>query len=970
VIDSGERELDAMKSAEVIGAQLAGMVSGDVRVDVFNRIAYSVDASIYRIVPQCVVMPRTEADVVAVVRYAAANGIPIAARGAGSGVAGESLTGGIVVDVRRYLTGILETAADGSWVRVQPGVVLDELSRHLAKWGRKIGPDPSSGNRAVVGGVVANNATGAHSLQYGYISEHVEKLRTVLADGSVCEFVNGMRPGDCAEGEGRRIVEGCIKLLGPKEELIRTAQPATKRNRCAYTLNGAVKDGAVNMARLLTGSEGTLGIFTEITLRTVATAAVRGLVQFEFATFETMAKAVPVIVANGADACELMDRALAKMAREVLPQYRDILPVECAATLLAEHSGADEATVREKIAATTKAVGTLAARATEYLDADRQARLWKSRKDAVPLLNREKSDKHPLAFIEDVSVDHRRLDAYIAGLEAISRKYDFPVAYYGHAGDGELHIRPYLDLRKAEDVAAMRKIAEEVFALAWSLGGTISGEHGDGLLRAAFVRRQYGEAYYELLKDVKQLFDPAGIMNPGKIVNDDPEVMDKNLRVAGMMAAGPFATELYFATDEYRLEVEQCNGCGVCLATGPGARMCPVFRGTGEELATTRAKANLISAWMAAEKAGQPFDDAALKRQLALCVNCKMCSVECPAGVDVSKLVIEARAQLSKHTGFTAAEFTLIHNHWLSIAASTFAPLSNWVMGLGIVRWGLETLIGLDRNRRLPHFERGSFVKKTRALLAEAKPVVTPVDRAVYFVDSFANYNDHALGRAVIDVLRRAGVEVVVPKQRPAPMPAFVYGDIERTRKDMAYNLRQLGPYAAKGYRVVCSEPSAALCMGQELHLIDDSEAADIVSKQTVELMGYLDALIKAHPEIRERLRSDGGAFAGKRIAYHTPCHLRPMRDCGLTIRLLQDLCGLEVRDLNSGCCGLAGTAGMQAKNRGLSTAIGGSLKAAIEAYKPDVILTECAACKMQIETLCEAAVLHPITVISDSLRK
>lgn len=953
------------KTAEVMGAELAQAVSGDVRVDVFSRIAYSVDASIYRIVPQCVVMPRDEADVVAAVRYAAENGIPVAARGAGSGVAGESLTSGIVLDVRRYMTRILETAEDGAWVRVQPGVVLDDLNRHLAKWGRKIGPDPSSGNRAVVGGVVANNATGAHSLQYGYISEHVETLRTVLADGTVCTFTNGMRPADCPEGEGRRIVEGCRELLEPNEELIRKSQPATKRNRCAYTLNDTIEDGAVNMARLLTGSEGTLGVFTEITLRTVPVAAVRGLVQFEFATFEAMAKAVPVIVQCGADACELMDQRLATMAHQALPQYRDILPIECAATLLVEHSGDDVAAVRDKIVATTKAVGDLATQASEFYDTPRQTRLWKSRKDAVPLLNRDKREAHPLAFVEDVSVDHRRLDAYIAGLELISLKYDFPMAYYGHAGDGELHIRPYLDLRKAEDVAAMRKIADEVFTLAWSLGGTISGEHGDGLLRAAYVRRQYGDAYYELLKGVKQLFDPAGILNPGKIVNDDPDVMTTHLRIEGMMAAAPFATELHFAPDEYRLEVEQCNGCGVCLATGPGARMCPVFRGTGEELATSRAKANLISAWMAAQKAGQPLDDAALKERLALCVNCKMCSVGCPAGVDVSKLVIEARAQLAKHTGFTAAEFTLIHNHWLSIVASTFAPLSNWVMELSITRWLLEKTIGLDRNRRLPHFERGSFIRKARVLPAEATPIASPVDRAVYFVDSFANYNDHALGRAVLDVLRQAGVEVVVPQQRPAPMPAFVYGDIERTRKDMAYNLSQLGPYAAKGYRVVCSEPSAALCMGSELHLIDDSEVAGLVSEQTVELMGYLNELMQAHPDVRDRLKTNGQAFAGKRIAYHTPCHLRPMRDCGLSIRLLKDLCGLEVYDLDSGCCGLAGTAGMQAKNRGLSKSISGDLKAAIEAYKPDIILTECAACKMQIETLCEADVLHPISVVN-----
>jgi FAD/FMN-containing dehydrogenase/Fe-S oxidoreductase len=953
------------KTAEIIGAELAGQVKGDVRMDVFSRAAYSMDASIYRIVPLCVVMPRDEEDVSTAVGYAAGNGIPITARGAGSGLAGESLTAGIVLDMRRYMTAILETAPDGGWVRVQPGAVLDDINRHLAKWGRKIGPDPSSGNRAVIGGVVGNNATGAHSLLYGYIGEHVEKLRTVLSNGTVCAFVNGMHAADCEEAEGRRIVEGCLTLLGPNASVIEKAQPATKRNRCAYMLRGAVQDGTVNMARLLAGSEGTLGVFTEITLRTVEVAAVRGLVQFEFATFETMARAVPVIVQCGADACELMDSKVARMARETLPHYHDILPVDCAATLLVEHSGPDVETVRAKIAATIQTVGSQATRATEYLDADRQARLWKSRKDAVPLLNRCKGDAHPLGFIEDVSVDHRRLAEYLAGLEAVSKKYNFPIAGYGHAGDGELHIRPYLNLRKAEDVLAMRQIAEEVFTLAWSLGGTISGEHGVGLVRAGFVRRQYGDAYYELLKGIKRLFDPKGIFNPGKLILDDPGIMARNLRVESFAAAATFRPELHLSPKEFCLEVEQCNGCGVCLATGPGARMCPVFRGTSEELATTRAKANLISTWMASEKAGQPFDDQELKQQLALCVNCKMCSVECPAGVDMSKLVIEARAQLAKHTGFTAAEFTLIHNRWMSILASTFSPLSNWVMGLEIVRWFLEKTIGLDSGRRLPQFERGSFVRKAQAISKKNKSIETPIDRAVYFVDSYANYNDHRLGQAVLEVLHRVGVETAVPPQRPAPMPAFVYGDIERTRKDIRYNLTQIGPYAAMGYRVVCSEPSAALCLGRELSLIEESEAARGVSRQTVELMSYLDELMKAHPEVRERLTMQASAYKGKRIAYHAPCHIRPLRDGGLTVRLMKELCGLEVQDLNSGCCGLAGTAGMQAKNRHLSASIGKELKVSIEVYQPDIILTECAACKMQIENLSNTPVMHPISLIS-----
>lgn len=950
------------KTAEQIGADLAATVKGAVQVDVFHRIAYSTDASLYQIVPQCVVIAADEADIVATVKYAAAHSIPIAPRGAGSGLAGESLTAGIVVDTRQAMNAILDTAVDGSSVRVQPGVVLEDLNRHLARWNRKIGPDPSSGNRAVIGGIVANNATGAHSLQYGYMARHVRSLRTVLADGAVCTFTNEMRPDDCDLPVGREMIKGCLDLLLPRQELIQRAQPATRRNRCAYNLCGAIKDGRVNMAHLLTGSEGTLGIFTEITLQTVPVAPVRALVQFEFDTLEAMAQAVPLIVGGGADACELMDQRLAKIARAAFPQYRDVLPENAVATLLVEHSGQNEKMVRDKIAATTKAVEGLSVRAAEFFDAARQAKLWKSRKDAVPLLNRDKSDTHPLAFIEDVSVDPRRLDRYIAGLEVISEKYKFPMAYYGHAGDGELHIRPYLDLRKSADITAMRKIADEVFALAWSLGGSISGEHADGLLRAAFVRRQYGDAYYALLKGIKTLFDPNGILNPGKIINDNPNVMTQNLRAASLMSASPFATELHFASNSFRLEVEQCNGCGVCLATAPGARMCPVFRGTDAELATPRAKANLIAAWMAGLDRKNPLDDAALKQRLSLCVNCKMCSVECPAGVDVSRLVIEARAQLAKHTGFTAAEWTLVHNRWLSLLASAFAPLSNWMMGLGMTRWLMEKTIGLDRRRRLPHFEPGSFIRKAQSMLV---PVPSPIDRAVYFVDSFANYNDHALGIAVVEVLQRLGVEVVVPPQRPAPMPAFVYGAIERTRKDIAYSVANIAPLAQQGYRVVCSEPSAALCLGDEMSLIDNSEAAAVVSRQTVELMAYIDELLRTHPDLKDRLKTTPTAFIGKRIAYHLPCHLRPLRDGDLTIRLLKDLCGLEVYNLNSGCCGLAGTAGMQQKNRDLSSSIGQMLKTAIDAYKPDIILTECAACKMQIETLTDAPVQHPITFIS-----
>ncbi|MHC5095489.1 MAG: FAD-linked oxidase C-terminal domain-containing protein [Planctomycetota bacterium] len=952
------------KTAEAIGADLADLIKGEVHVDIFNRAAFSTDASIYRIVPQCVAAPRDTADIIAVVKYAADNQIPIAPRGAGSGLAGESLTRGIVLDVRRLMDSIIETADDGSWVRVQPGVVLDTLNQHLSKWGRKIGPDPSSGNRAVIGGVVANNSTGAHSLQYGYISGHIQSVRAVLADGACVELTETVAAG--SESREAQLAGACLELLGDKQQLIEKAQPATKRNRCGYSIQQIVSDRHLNLARLMAGSEGTLAVFSEITLRTVPVPKAKGLVQFEFADFQTMARAVPVIVDCDASACELMDQTLLMMARNAFPQSRSVLPAQCAAALLVEQSGQDSQKVLAKIDHTIKTVGALATGYLEVLDEGEQAFLWKARKDAVPLLNRQKGPSHPVAFIEDISVQNSRLDKYLLGLERIAKKYDIPTAFYGHAGDGELHVRPYLDLSRPDQIQQMQQIAEEVFSLAWSLGGTISGEHGDGLLRSVFIQRQYGPQYYQILKGIKRIFDPAGILNPGKIINDDPDAMVQNLRAVQLKAAEDFQTNLCFDPNEFQYEAEQCNGCGVCLARTDGSRMCPIFRGLNEELDSSRAKANLLSAWMAGEFKDLSGDNAKeLKNILSLCVNCKMCSIECPAGVDISKIIIEGRAQLARQTGFTATELALSHNRWLSLFASTLAPFSNAVMALPITRWALEKTIGLDRTRRFPHFDHGSFIKKARRFLKEQPKLANPADRVVYFVDSYANYNDHALGFAVLEVLQKLNIEVVVPNQRPVPLPAYVYGNLKTARTDMEYNLRQLTPYVQQGYKVVCSEPSAALCLKDEMRLLVDTEDARQVSENTVELMDYLKPWMEAGSKglsLRDR-------YSETRIAYHAPCHLKAMHLAGTSTRLLEK-CGMRITDINGGCCGLAGTSGMQKKHHAMSDAIGSLLNSKIDALAPDIILTECAACKMQIEHLTKKPVLHPVKLLAEALKE
>ncbi|MBN2181177.1 MAG: anaerobic glycerol-3-phosphate dehydrogenase subunit C [Sedimentisphaerales bacterium] len=950
-------------AAEQIASELSQIIRGDVFADILHRAAYSTDASIYRIVPQCVVMPRDANDIAAVVNYAGSKNIPVVARGAGSGLAGESLGSGIVLDMTRYMNRILGTQDEGQTVVCEPGVVLDDLNKYLAGYGRKIGPDPSSANRAVVGACLANNSTGAHWLQYGYIGDYVESITAVTADGSICEFKNDYDTKHSPDDAVKHIAEECLAVLSANQEVIAGAQPKSRRNRSGYSIAGICRDGKIDLARLLAGSEGTLAIFTQLTLRTVPVPEAKALLQLEFDSLDKMAQAVPVIVESGASACELMDKTLIDLAFEALPEYRDILPSGATAVLLVEHTGQSPQQVKEKIEKTDLAVGKLASRRTTFFDPAKQARLWKSRKDAGPLLYRKKRRQHPAEFMEDISVDHKQLGRYIEGLQEIGRRYDFKMSFFGHAGDSELHVRPFLDLSEPAERQKMQAIAIDVFSLAMSLGGSISGEHADGLARAAFIRRQYGDKYYELLCKIKKIFDPKNLLNPGKILNDDPDIMLKNLRRQNKVLPERAKSDLFFDKDELELEIEQCYGCGLCLSRESDLRMCPVFRAMGEELASSRAKANILQFWATGQLDDNQFDSAQFRKFLDLCVNCKACSLQCPSGVDISKLMAAARTRYVRRRGLRLPERALSNNRYLSMLGGIFSPVSNLFMRLPFFAWLLEKSAGLDRQRKMPKFKRGSFLKAGRKYLASSAPIEKPIDKVTYFVDTYANYNDHELGFAVLDVLRANGIEVILPKQLPAPLPAIVYGNLKRARRDLSFNVKHLANAVRDGYKIVCSEPSAALCLRDELRHFVAGEDAKLVSENTFELMNYL---LDLHNQGKlKQPTSDVSRETRDEFVYHLPCHLCAVGDGTASTKLLQELCGVKVTDLKAGCCGLAGTFGMQKKNRQLSSQIASGLKEALEKSPVKNVLTECAACKMQIEHISDCTVRHPIKILA-----
>ena len=940
---------------------MARVIRGDVYDDIIHRAAFATDASIYQILPACVVAPRSAADVVVVTRYAHANKVPVVARGAGSGVAGESLTTGIVFDMTRYMNTVLSIEKDGSLVTCEPGVVLDELNQRLAPFGRMIGPDPSTANRATIGGCVANNSTGSHSLRYGYIGDYVDSVEAVLPDGRLVEFKNDYSPktdtGDIVD----QIAEKCLSLLAGNKEIIAKALPRTSRNRSGYSIADVAHDEKIDLARMLAGSEGTLCVFTKITLRTVPVPAAKGLLRLQFKTLGKMAEAVPVIVDSGADACELLDKVLIKMALEAYPDYSDVLPESAAAVLIVEHTGTDPKEVKQKLKQTADAVAKLTTQRDIFLDAKQQQKIEKARKDAVPLLNRSRGGKKPIPFIEDVSVDNKQLGKYIIGIQSIAAEYDFDVSFYGHAGDGELHVRPYLDLSDPADVQKMPVIANDVFSLAWSLGGSISGEHADGLVRASFIKKQYGPQFYELLKQIKEIFDPDSIFNPNKIICDDPDIMTQNLRASYEVAPERLAGDLNIDREELAEELEKCNGCGLCLTRSEQLRFCPVYRAVGDELGSARAKANVLRFWTTGQMDDKDFESPEFRKFLDLCVNCKACSTECPSGVDVSKLVGAARAKYAKRKGLTISQKVLSNNRLLSQAGTAFGPVSNFVTNLVITKWLLEKTAGLDRKRSIPKFANKSFLKAAARYLQSCPPVAEPVDKVAYFVDTYANYNDHELGFAVLDVLIRNGIEVILPKQRPAPLPAVCYGDTKRAKRDLAFSVKYLAEAVRNGYKIICSEPSAALCLRDELRNYIWDDDAKLVARNTVELMNYLLDLYNSKKLVVPK------DCKPKKYLYHLPCHLCAVGNGRATIELFRRLCKAEVIDIQAGCCGIAGTFGMQKKNYELSTRIAANVKKTLEKSEIDLVLTECSACKMQLEHISDKTVTHPIKILAQA---
>jgi FAD/FMN-containing dehydrogenase/Fe-S oxidoreductase len=950
-----------------IKEDLTAILQGEIHCDRLTLSMYATDGSLYQMEPLGVVTPRHREDVMALARYAAQEKIPLIPRGAGTGLAGECLGTGLIVDFSRHMRAIEEIGS--TTVRVQPGVVCRTLNDALRPYGRYFPPDPSGAGITTVGSMLSLDAAGSHSVRIGSTRDHVEEIEMVLAGGECLTFgdeplppVESAMNGEPAGVQQRRELVGQLaRLLAANGDLIRERQPPLVRNRCGYHVRGVLEENRLRLARLLVGAEGTLGLITSAKLYTAPLPAHRGVVLLLFGNLVAAIRAVQEISRHDPSACDLLDRRLLTLAREADVRFRELIPAPAEAALLVEQTGFTLDQIRSRIrlvvenAAQLPDAGVVAHEAYTHEEVDF---LWSLPEKVVPLLARMQGSTRPLPFVEDVAVPPEILHDFLVRAQNVFQKHKVTASLYAHAAAGQVHLRPFLPPPTPETAQQLELISRDLYAVVFQCGGTISGEHGTGLARSAFVHEQYGPLYDVFVK-IKQLFDPGNLLNPGKVLTADEHLTIKNLRVSAPNPPETFSLQLRWTPNELWQAAARCNGCGNCRTQSEPHRMCPVFHSQPSEEASPRAKANLMRQLMDGQLPPGELTTAGFKRIANLCFNCKQCQLECPSNVNVPQLMIEAKAAYVAEHGLESADWFLSRAHAIQTIGSMAAVAFNWLLASPASRWLLERLTGISRHRKLPRFSRRSFIRSAKRDLL-ARPILRGEKPVVYFIDHFANYHDPELGRAFVAILKHNRLAVhVPPQQQSSGMAMISAGDLEPARELARENLRALADFAREGCKIVCTEPTAAVCLKQEYPLLLDHPDVDVVASQVVEAGDFLAQL-----HARGRLRTDFHPL-DLVVGYHTPCHLKALGAGTPLMNLLKLIPRLEVRTIEVGCSGMAGAWGLTSRNFRESIRIGWKLISRMRAGDIVAGVTECSSCKMQMEQGTQIPTVHPLKLLA-----
>jgi anaerobic glycerol-3-phosphate dehydrogenase C subunit len=947
------------RETAAIRRDLEGLIEGDVLVDELSRAMYSSGASIYRVMPLGIVKPKHQGDVVKVVQYASQRDISIIPRGGGTSRAGNEVGEGIILDLSKYMKGVLGWDREEQWVRIQPGVILSSLNKFLRPHGLFFPIDPSTKDYCTLGGMIANNSSGPHAVKYGATRDYVLSLEVVLstgevmATGAVCiEGEKGQESKDSGTLEGRIyhvIPELLERYRGPLED----ERPFAVKNSSGYDLWRLKDNEFLDLTSLFVGSEGTLGIITEAKLRLIPIPggdSLSGLLYFD--DLDTVGTATERILEVSPSMVEIMERQILDLAREQKKEMRPYLPEDVEAILYVEFQDGSEEQLRQLFVQLEEKIVREERLAFDLKVARNKADMTmfeKVRSVSGPILNKIKGSKKPLAFIEDAAVHPSNLSRYIKGLREIFKRYEVDASMYGHAGDGNLHIMVFLDLRLNDEVEKMVALAGACYDLVLSLKGTISGEHGDGRLRTYYLKKQYPQLYGAMV-EVKGLFDPKIIFNPGCIIGGEGNPLDQNLKYG----VDSYPTGTVLDEEPTREAVEGCSSCGKCRS------YCPIAQAIPEEWALGRAKATVLREVFSGSLDPKILDSPEFKGLMDSCVNCKRCLTDCPSGVDIPWLALSGRAHYVERHGEPLSNQFFANTRLLCKMGSTLAPLVNFGNSLLPVRRALEKMVGLDQRRALPAFRRRTL----RKILKDG-PHPKGNKRVVYFLSCYSNFNEpEGDGMATLEVLGHNGFDVLVPDFRCCGIARINTGSIKGMMEDVEKNVQMMASYVKQGLSIVFSEPSCALAVKMEYPKIVNSELVQGVADRCFDIHQFLMML-----QERGELRQDLGEM-NLTVGYHNPCHLRALGVVKEPVELMQLIPGVTVKQFSDGCCGLVGTYGMKKKNFDLSMAIGRRLFEEIEDSGVDEVATACGACKLQILQGTGRKAVHPISVLAMAYRK
>ncbi len=943
-----------MKDNKSVFQELKQKIAGDVLDSELNRSIYSSGASLFRIKPLAIAQPKNRQDIIETIRFAGTRKIPLTPRGGGTSRAGNELGAGILIDFSKNLNRLLEINVQERWVRVEPGIVLADLNRQLKKHGLYFPIDPSTVDSATLGGMIANNSSGPHGVKYGTTRAHVRGLELVLANGEVMrtgtQRNNETDPaGTAATGLAAAVRKTVPEIIKRYEPYLEEERPFTSKNSCGYHVWDLFDGDSFDLTPLLVGSEGTLAIISEATLALspIPQKALSGFVYFD--DLGKVGEATQQILEEGPSMVEIMEKHILDLAREQRPELAQYFPENTEASLFIEFQEDTDELLQEKFARITKRLiddNHLAVQVLQARNAADMKTFTKVRGISGPILNRMKGPRRPIAFIEDAAVHVSRLPEYISGLRRLFDRFQVKAAIYGHAGDGNLHTMAILDLRQPDDVKTMLELSEAVCELVLSLKGTVSGEHADGRLRSYYVQRQYPHLY-DAMKEIKAVFDPDGLMNPGVIISGDENTLGHDLKFGPDFAL--VQTGSSFDKLVYQEQIENCSGCAKCRS------YCPIANSSLQEWTKGRGKITLLRELTSGKLDPSILAEPEFKEVMDSCINCKRCLTECPSGVDVPWLAMAARADYVRRKGEGLTNRVLTDTALLCKQGSLMAPLANFATSLGPVRWGLEKVLGMDAKRHLPPFHHQTLRK-----MMKTRPRSAGTKEAVFFLGCFGNYNDpEGEGLAVIEVLEHNGIRVIMPELKCCGVARISAGGQDQILGDIEFNIAALKEYAASGLPIIFSESSCALAVKNEYPRILDSDDARLVAGACIDIHRYLMDLHEAG-----ELRTDFGRLDMK-LGYHAPCHLRSLGVTTEPVELMRLVPGVEVVTYSDKCCGMGGTYGLKAKNYELSMKIGERLFDEINESRVDQVVTGCGACGMQIYQGTARDSLPPLKILA-----